>query len=717
MTVIHIDFENFFSEKDGISVRKMPLRKYLEVAPIIGFSVAIDHGAPTWIPADSADFLPAIAELDEYLQDPANIFNAYNVPYDARVFRFGRLEAHGEMLGCRWPARIRDTMEMSMAAWSNNPGGYSLRNVAAWLHLPPKLAIDDAVKGRCSWNDYCNRDTELLQAIYYRARDRLPEDELLVSEMANRIRGHAYQIHAETVRSSLDAFTKNTEAGVLAATEFLSNYARDGEDLGGSIFGGYKLDAQKKPVGKVRSVKAKALRELLVGALGFDTKSTSLKKINPVHLAARPDVATLLQATSKANKGLYYQKRAAALVDTAEVDMELGYFRATNTGRYSAPTTGRGINKQNLSKKDKTIAKPLRQMLALPDDMCYVRADAASVEYRVEALLTGCKYVREMYEKDIDADAYANFGLAGFNVVTKKGEPMRDIVCKAGVLGYGFMMGTIRAIEELNKAVSDPANKVSVAQIEALCKDRGWREPQSRYMKGAVTRVGCHWSIAVAANESREAFHALHPEFGMTADWLQRAVELLAASKDPERIIDRIYEMSGAPSRDMIDLSIDKELEFPTVRARLLNHSMPTVTWRHLSCSHPGIDGLGAVTANKGPRNVHRALLIENVTQSAARNMLVRAKLELDRRGWGLVDSVHDEILLLVRRDRDAILKARADLLEVMSPKGPLGFGWAFYAKPSEVTVTRTMYEDPDTSAIAWKKLEANDPTWKEHLT
>ncbi len=709
MTDVFYDAETFFNEKAGISLRQMALRKYLEVAPVLGNSIGVGRGAPTWLPTSSQDFLPALAELDEYFQDPTNCFIAYNVPFDARVIRFGRLEAHGEMLGCRWPLRIRDAMEMAMAAWPNMPGGYSLRNVAQWLHLPPKLSMDDVLKGLCSWEDYCNRDLEILQGIYYRALDRLPEDELFYSENCNRVRGFSYHLKAETVQASLDAFTKNTEAGVLAATEFLSNYARDGEDLGNTIFGGYDE-------GKVRSVKAKALRELLVGALGFDTKSTSLKKINPVHLAARPDVATLLQATSKANKGLYYQKRATALLGSTEIDMEKGYFRATNTGRTSAPTTGRGVNTANLSKKDKTIAKPLRQMLELPEDWCYVRADAANVEYRVEGLLTGCRYIKDLFTRDINADPYSAFAKSAFGVDCKKGDPMRDVVAKAAVLGYGFMMGTIRAIEELNKAVADPINKVSVAQIEALCAQRGWREPQSRYMKGAVTRVGCHWSIAVAANESREAFHAIHPEFGMTADWLQRAVEMLAASKDPARLLDRIYEMSGAPDRNILDLCIDTELEFPTVRTKLFGHSMPTVTWRHLSCSHPGIDGLGAVTANKGPRNVHRALLIENATQSAARLGLVRCENELARRGW-VTDSVYDEILILCPRERNAILKARADLIEVMSPAGPHGMGWAFYGKPGDMTVTRTRYEEEAEAAIAWKKLEANDPTWKEHLT
>jgi len=703
-----IDWETFFDEAAGISLKKMSLRAYLRVAPVVGFSFSIDGSTPEWVPSTSSDFLPTLVELDEFGQEAGNIVAAYNCPFDMRVQRFGVLEPFGEPLGMQWPARIHDAMEFAMAAWPHMPGGYSLRNVAAWLHLPPKLSMEDVQKGRCSWEDYCNRDCFILYETYKRAIARLPADEVFYAENCNKVRGLAYQIDASTVGRSLEAFTANTQAGVKAAVEFLSNYARDGEDLGASIFGGYEE-------GKVRSVKAKALRELLVGALGFDTTSTSLKKINPAHLAARPDIATLLTATTKANKGLYYQKRAQALVGSTEVDMEKGYFRAA-TGRTSAPTTGRGVNVANLTKKDKSIAKPLREMLALPDHLCYVQADAANAEYRIEGWLTDCTYIRERFEGDIAADPYSACGVAGVGVTSKKGEPMRDVVCKAAVLGYGYCMGSLRAMEELNKAVAAPINRVSVPQIEALCHARGWKPPQDRYLKGAISRIQCHWSVGMAAYNAREAFHAIHPEFFSTADWLQQAVSMLSASKDPEWMIDRLYKLPGAPRREMINLSIDRELEFPTVRVTLLGHSMPTVTWRHLSCSHPDIDGLGLVTANKGPRNVHRALLIENVCQSAARVALFRCENELARRGY-LTDSVYDSILVICPRERGAILQARADLMEVMSPTGPHQCGWAFYAKPSEITVTKTRFEDEAVSAIAWAKLEANDPTWKDCLT
>jgi hypothetical protein len=709
MPTLFLDWETDFDEKAGLTLKKMALRAYLREAPMVGFSFAIDDGPFTWVDAKNPDFLALCAEISDFGQEPGNIIAAYNAPFDCRVGRFGRLTRGGEPLGMEWPETIHDAMEFAMAAWPNMPGGYSLRNVAAWLNLPPKLSIQDVLAGKVTWEDYCNRDGELLRQIYWRAIRRLSPEEIYYAENCNRVRGLAYTINDATVASSLAAFTANTEAGVAAAVEFLSCYARDGEDLGDTIFGGYAD-------GKVRSVKAKALKDLLVSALGFATTSTSLKKINPSHLAQRPDVAELLRSTTKANKGLYYQKRTTALVGASEMDMEKGYFRATNTGRTSAPSCGKGVNTANLTKKDKTIAKPLRQMLALPDHLCYVRIDAANVEYRVNGILTDCAHICNLFKKDIDADPYSAFVLEGFGVHCKKGEPMRDVVGKAAVLGYGFGMGTMRAIEEFNKSVADPINNVSVREIEKLCFERNWSMPTSRYLKGAITRVGCHWSIAVAANEAREAFHALHPEIFATADWLVRSVEMLAGSKDPERLIDVLYSFSGAPDRNKLNLSIDRQLEFPTVRVTLFGHSIPTVTWRHLSVSHPGVDGLGAVTANKGPRRFHRALAIENVVQSSARIGLMRCENEFTRRTGWLTDSVYDEILAIVPRDRDCVLTARREMVDIMSPHGPHGMGWAFYGKPEEVTVTRTRYEDEKESKIAFAKLEANDPTWKEHL-
>ena len=98
MTVIFRDWESHFDEKAGINLKKMALRAYLRVAPVIGLAVAANRDKPEWVPADSAAFMPLLAEMDALGQDPENVAAAYNAPFDIRVERFGRLEVGGRSL-------------------------------------------------------------------------------------------------------------------------------------------------------------------------------------------------------------------------------------------------------------------------------------------------------------------------------------------------------------------------------------------------------------------------------------------------------------------------------------------------------------------------------------------------------------------------------------------------------------------------------------------
>jgi hypothetical protein len=708
MPVLTIDFETHRTEE--ISLSKMTLRNYLKAAPIIGVSAQEDGGQAFWIPAADPAFMEWVEDVRAIAEDDAWVIQGHNgAGFDARVLRFGRIALDREPLNLPWPLRVHDSMELAMAAWPCQPGGYGLKNLSEWLHLPPKLSLEDAEKGRISWEEYCTRDCSNSYEIYRRAVARLSPDELFTSELANRVRGMHFEVSAEQVKKSFEEFRNVTNEAVRSVFEHVN---ADGDlTLGADAEAVFGLEGDE-----VRSVKAAALKRILLERLGFDTHTTSMKKINPTKLAHAPEVAQILKATGQANRGLFYRRRARDLAGVAQLDMELGYARATNTLRYSSPTTGRGANLHNLAKRDVTVAKPLRQMLTLPDDQCFVCADASNVEYRVEGLLTGCQYVRELFENNINADPYAAFAYQAFGVkVEKKGPtaPLRQLA-KNAVLGLGYKMGLVRWMEEMNKTLADPTAGVSLADVARICADKKWGPPTKAYVKGAQTRTNSPWEIAAVAVATREAFHLAHHEFFTTALWLERTVAKIAGAVDPEQIIDACYELDGAPNRDLIDLSVDTDLEYPSVRVRLLNWSMPTVTWRHLSVSHPGVDGLGAVTANKGPRRVYQSIFIENVTQSGARNPMVKAKHELVKRGWPVIMSVHDELKLIVPRERNAVLKARDDLANVMGPA--LGYKWAFYAKKADISISRSMYEDEDDSKLRWPKIEAGDPDMFLHL-
>jgi hypothetical protein len=111
---------------------------------------------------------------------------------------------------------------------------------------------------------------------------------------------------------------------------------------------------------------------------------------------------------------------------------------------------------------------------------------------------------------------------------------------------------------------------------------------------------------------------------------------------------------------------------------------------------------------------VHKAftpqLAIENVTQAAARNMLCHGLLQLEKLGYEDILHVHDEVMLLVPRQREAVLRAKDDILKVFGPEAkdkPLK--WAVLIKPDEVTVTQSLYEDESDIAVTLKDKVTGD--------
>jgi hypothetical protein len=115
---------------------------------------------------------------------------------------------------------------------------------------------------------------------------------------------------------------------------------------------------------------------------------------------------------------------------------------------------------------------------------------------------------------------------------------------------------------------------------------------------------------------------------------------------------------------------------------------------------------------NRPPARTTVNILLENIVQAAARNALCTGLVELGRMGHPYVLHVHDEVMIISRRDRQSVLQARDDLLRVYGPGGYVaqqGWDWSVVIKPDEVGLSRTLYEDEKWSAAAFAKLDAGD--------
>lgn len=188
--------------------------------------------------------------------------------------------------------------------------------------------------------------------------------------------------------------------------------------------------------------------------------------------------------------------------------------------------------------------------------------------------------------------------------------------------------------------------------------------------------------------------------------------------------------VSNAPDPNRIRLSIDTDIGLlPSVRVNC-GPWPATLTWREpdmrvLSSTNDQSTCLTIRKANNEAKRFSRQLALENVTQAAARNALCEGLLRLKRQyGHADILHVHDEVLLLVPRRRDAVLAARAALLGTFGPGHQHALGWAVLMKPDEISVTATLWEDENDIALPkfdpknglitgndrWGKIERNEP-------
>jgi hypothetical protein len=716
MATLFFDCETPMTKLNSLS--RMTLHQYFEFVRnrggILGFAWAIDDDAVNWNTG-----LPSSGWLEEvanFLADPSNIFVAHNAAFDCRVLT--------DLLGLPQPARVRCSLELAYAAWPNQPGAirtagtddrdphaYSLASLAQTLALGQrKLDCDLETPDPAQLAAYCKQDVTLCRMIYQRAIARLTPEEIRVSELANQVREIKFDVALDKVNAALVSLDGAVANAALAAIDSL------GDTVSGQIQA-HEMFGVDKAVNRVRSVKVKKVKQLLLSELGFDTTTISYKKLNPSKLAASPKAATLLKATTEANKSLSHRRRVGTFAGITQVHAELGYARA-HTFRYSSPSVGKGLNLHNIPKRNKVLAKAIRSMFSLPEGFVWVRADLSNVEYRGAGFLAQSAHVLRLFSSNGLADPYVAFWEAATGQAITKKDPARQ-VAKAAVLGLSYLMGLMTWMNELMKALADPEMKLTLDAFQQIADSQGWF--LDTYGRGAMTKTNCPEAVARVAQGTHRAFHTVHPELRELAQWLECVVTDCARALDPAYVIDMAYQQPGAPDRRMVDLQWEDTPDLErSVRVRVGDWTQPTVTWRDVGVRFVSDYGTGMClssrqSGSKGYRPLTKNILIENLVQAWARNALVKGKLELDRRGYPYILSVHDELLLAVPADRDSVLRARNDLLEVFGPHNQLGYEWACTINPDEINVSKTLFEQ-ELGVAWWERLRTGDVTTLQEI-
>lgn len=409
-----------------------------------------------------------------------------------------------------------------------------------------------------------------------------------------------------------------------------------------------------------------------------------------------------------------------------------------HTGRFSSPSTGRGLNLHNVPKHDKAIAEPVRKLFKVPPGMCLVRGDLANVEYRIEGYLTGCQSVFNMFDPAKGGDIYTDPYSAGWKTMTSmsitKKDPVRQ-VAKSATLGLGFCMSAPGYAKVLLTVLADKKSGVTEAILRDIIIKNSWKMPDNDRVHKIESMLGCSRIVSLSAFHIHKLFNAVHPEFRSTAYWIVRLIERVASAgcdrSIAKRAIDEMYLANDAPDRNLINLEVDDDpLSFYSSVRASCGPWPRTVCWRepHLrKTDFAGSDTDKKLTIRKATGEFKiftPQLAIENITQAAARNALCMGVARLDHMGFKDVIHVHDEVMILCKRERNAVLAARDALLTCFGPKHTMPYAWAILVKPEEITLTESLYEDENDVARfvknaedievpgpdRWGKIERNEP-------
>lgn len=679
MPTIYLDGETTYNKH--VTLKRLSLRNYLARADLLGMAFAQDDEDPVFF---SPDEIPAILpDLKRMAEDPTYTFVAHNWSFDGRLLVL--------KLGLPYPAHARCSLEAAMCAFPNHPGGYSLENLGATLNLSSGVKNDKATEVLKMTPErlaaYCCQDVRLCRDVYQAALQMVHPDEWAVAESCSRAKQCYFLVDQEAVGKAVEGFAKLADAEALELVKVLS----DKPDQ-------VTLDKEQEVAGleddgHVRSLRPATIKRLLVENLAFDTPTIRKAAINPVELAAHEQAAKAIDHSSKANSALSSKRRVRVFQGAEVIDAELNWY-AAHTGRSASRAVGKGLNLLNLPKHNKEVAKLIRSMFKLPSEYCFVRADEMNVEYRCNCLLSRCAYGCNLFVMDRMCDPYSAFGLAATGVPVKKGDPARQL-WKAAILGLGYLMGLEKWCRELLRLLANPKSGVTIKNMQAACEANGWQFPRGKMSCNLQRKLGCDPSVIAVGFHVRELFHARHPEFRQFADWLYRVAEEVSAGAG-QAVIDSMYDgRPGCPDPDMVRAEVvTDQWEGPSVRWYLAGWPAPTVLWRDLGIRDVnGKIGLTVMSGRKGYRSFYQSIAIENIIQSASRNRTCLAKLELAERGYPYVFDVHDELLPVVLRDVDSVLKAKQDLLEVLGPNRPDPWGWACTINPHEINVSQSWYE------------------------
>jgi DNA polymerase len=306
------------------------------------------------------------------------------------------------------------------------------------------------------------------------------------------------------------------------------------------------------------------------------------------------------------------------------------------------------------------------------DDIEFKTADLSSIESAVIAWLTQCKRLLKVFRDK--RDPYKDFGVEfyrkAYDLITRA----ERNICKPPALGCGFRMGPgeVRAdgtLTGLLKYAENMGVKMTLAEAERAVE----------VFRRIYHEIPAHWKKYEIAIRKVMRNKTLKIMVGpVTFEWMQPYMTVLLPSGR------RIYYHKPKIENKLIRTGEFRMAWDPVVKKRVRKER----TYYRLTFTHMGRDNAPGGSNRWGRVESHGGVIMENIVQAIARDVLGVALMRAHKFGFWLIGHAHDEAIAEGRRgDNKFTWQKLCDILREAidwAPGLPLGAaGWSapFYRK------------------------------------
>lgn len=623
-TVIHVDFETFYDS--DYTLRKLTTEAYVrdERFAVLGVGVRVDvdgtKGATFWL--EEWEFKAWAARVDW-----ARVaVNAHHTQFDGLIL--------SERYGIR-PGFLFCTMTMGRAL--HGVSGVGLDKLAPKYGLGEKgdAISSGSVKGKrradltqrewVTFGDYCKNDVELSAGLLAAMRPKLPPLELWIIDATIRM------FTEPVFRADLEVLVKalaDERARKAVFLDGLAQHTNDG-DPRALLASSDKFAALLRSMGVEPPTKLNPKGEEIFAFAKSDPGMTAM-------LEHERDALRFLAEARLAVKSTIVETRVERLIGIAQRGPVPFYLKAygAHTHRWSG---GDKMNPQNFNR-----GGVLRAAILAPPGQTIVVVDSSQIEARVLPWFAGEKALLDTFRRNdqTGGDFYSDVGSAFFGrKLSKKETPVERQTSKSMVLGLGYSMGWAKFAGELLKGMLG-APPVRFGEPEASKFSVDVSAFEARRFGQSTTECGYRVRELIARGTIRLDYPGALVHCAVTDHFVRRYRETYAAIAASWRACEGLLRA----------MELGVKTRFGCIRT--IRHGL--VKPSGLVLHYPGLRRQGDGYVYQGGasgREVVKAyggLIVENVVQSIARDIVAEQALRIRADGYRLATTTHDEAVLVV---------------------------------------------------------------------